>query len=143
LCIDLVVLPVRADEPDIDDAIRIIDPHHDAILVAGDVEHRATVSEPSATRAFSTVVCEAYCTSRRIRWSDTAHDLSTTLALNDSNVVLALQIKPELGTISKISTEPDGCISSDRPASIEYVRDATGRYAEIEREPICTELARF
>ena len=45
LCIDLVVLPVRADEPDIDDAIRIIDPHHDAILVAGDVEHRATVVE--------------------------------------------------------------------------------------------------
>jgi hypothetical protein len=89
------------------------------------------------------VVCEAYCTSRRIHWSHTAHDLSTTLALNDSNVVLALQIKPELGTISKISTEPDGCISSDRPASIEYVRDATGRYAEIEREPICTELARF
>jgi len=67
----------------------------------------------------------------------------TALTLNDSNVVLALQIKPELGTISKISTEPDGCISSDRPASIEYVRDATGRYAEIEREPICTELARF
>jgi hypothetical protein len=50
-------------------------------------------------------------------------------ALNDGNVVLTLQIKPELGTISKISTEPDGCISSDRPASIEYVRDATGRYA--------------
>ena len=68
--------------------------------------------------------------------------ISATLTLDDSSVVLALQIKPELGTISKISTEPDGCISSDRPASIEYVRDATARYAEIEREPICTELAR-
>src|SRR6266481_8837607 len=45
LRIDPVVLPMRADEPDIDDAIRIIDPHHDAILVAGDVEHRATVVE--------------------------------------------------------------------------------------------------
>jgi hypothetical protein len=32
LHIDPVVLPVRADEPDIDDAIRIIDPHHDAIV---------------------------------------------------------------------------------------------------------------
>jgi hypothetical protein len=31
LCIDPVVLPVRADEPDIDDAIGIIDPHYDAI----------------------------------------------------------------------------------------------------------------
>jgi hypothetical protein len=38
LCIDTVVLPVRSDEPDIDDAIRIIDPHHDSILVAGGVE---------------------------------------------------------------------------------------------------------
>ena len=45
MCIDLVVLPVRADEPDIDDAIRIIDPHHDAILVVGDIEYRATVVE--------------------------------------------------------------------------------------------------
>ena len=45
MCIDPVVLPVRADEPNIDDAIRIIDPHHNAILVAGDVEHRATAAE--------------------------------------------------------------------------------------------------
>jgi hypothetical protein len=66
---------------------------------------------------------DRYCTSRRIRWSHTARNLSTALALNDSDVVLALQIKPELGTISKISTESDGCITSDRPASIEYVRD--------------------
>ena len=45
MCIDPIVLPVRSDEPDIDDAIRIIDPHHDAILVAGDVEYNATVVE--------------------------------------------------------------------------------------------------
>jgi len=38
-------LPVRADEPDIDDPIGIIDPHHNAILVAGDVEHRTAVLE--------------------------------------------------------------------------------------------------
>ncbi len=36
---------MRADEPDINNAIRIIDPHHNAILVTGDVEHRATVVE--------------------------------------------------------------------------------------------------
>jgi hypothetical protein len=45
LCIDPIVLPVRADEPHIDDSIGIIDPHHNAILVAGDVEHRTTVLE--------------------------------------------------------------------------------------------------
>ena len=36
---------MRADEPHIDDSIGIIDPHHNAILVAGDVEHRTAVLE--------------------------------------------------------------------------------------------------
>jgi delta-aminolevulinic acid dehydratase/porphobilinogen synthase len=80
-------------------------------------------------------------TSRRIRRSHTFRDLGTALALDHSDVVLALQIKPELGTISKISTEPDSRICGDRPASIKYVCDATRWYAEIERESICAELA--
>jgi hypothetical protein len=53
LCIDPVVLPVRSDEPDIDDAIRIIDPHHDAILVAGDVEYSAAVVENARAADFT------------------------------------------------------------------------------------------
>jgi len=36
---------VRADEPDIDDPIGIINPNHNAILVASDVEHGTTVFE--------------------------------------------------------------------------------------------------
>ena len=40
--------------------------------------------------------------SPRIRGPHTARDLSATLALNDSNVVLALQIKPELGIFQNI-----------------------------------------
>ena len=42
---DPVVLPVRADEPDIDNAIGIVDPHRDPVLVARDVEHRPAVLE--------------------------------------------------------------------------------------------------
>jgi hypothetical protein len=38
LCIDPIILPVRAGEPDIDDPIGIINPHHKVILVAGDVQ---------------------------------------------------------------------------------------------------------
>jgi hypothetical protein len=45
LCVDGVVLPMGADEPDINDAIRIVDPDHEAILVAGDVKDRAAVLE--------------------------------------------------------------------------------------------------
>jgi hypothetical protein len=37
---------VRADVPDIDDPIGIINPNHDAILVAGDVEHGTPLKRP-------------------------------------------------------------------------------------------------
>ena len=36
---------MSADKPDVDDAIGIVDPHHDAILVARDVEDSAAVVE--------------------------------------------------------------------------------------------------
>jgi hypothetical protein len=52
LCIDGVVLPMAADEPDIDDAIRIVDPDHEAILVAGDVKDRAAVLENTGAANF-------------------------------------------------------------------------------------------
>jgi hypothetical protein len=34
LCVDGVVLPMGADEPDADDEIKVVDPDHNAILVA-------------------------------------------------------------------------------------------------------------
>jgi hypothetical protein len=40
------------------------------------------------------------------------------LVLDHSNVVLALQIKPELCMIPKIAPESHGGISSDRPTLI-------------------------
>jgi hypothetical protein len=33
LCIDHIVLTVRADEPDVDDPVGVVDPNDDAILV--------------------------------------------------------------------------------------------------------------
>jgi hypothetical protein len=36
---------MRANEPYVDNAIWVVDPHHDAILVAGDIEYRAAVFE--------------------------------------------------------------------------------------------------
>jgi hypothetical protein len=45
LGIDSIVLPVRADKADIDYAIRIIDPNHQAIFVAGNIEHGAPISK--------------------------------------------------------------------------------------------------
>jgi hypothetical protein len=43
---------MSAHEPDIDDAIGIIDPDHDTIFVAGDIEDDATILENAgATRS--------------------------------------------------------------------------------------------
>src|SRR5262245_9470132 len=36
---------MRANEPYVNNTIRVVDPHHDAILVASDIEYRAAVLE--------------------------------------------------------------------------------------------------
>jgi hypothetical protein len=41
---------MRADEPYIDNAIWVVDPHHNAILIAGNIEYHAAVLE-DASRA--------------------------------------------------------------------------------------------
>jgi hypothetical protein len=43
LRIDHILLAVRADEPDVDDSIGVVDPHDDTILIAGDVKDSATI----------------------------------------------------------------------------------------------------
>src|SRR5258706_9612684 len=61
---------------------------------------------------------------RRIGRSHTPRDLGTTLTLDDSNVVLALQIKPELGAISKIwsSLTAVFAVIDRRPFSMSVIR---------------------
>jgi hypothetical protein len=45
-------------------------------------------------------------------------DFGSMLLLDDRNVILALEIEPELGTIAKVTAEPDGGVRRDRPASV-------------------------
>jgi hypothetical protein len=49
LRIDPVILRVRADEPDIDHTVGIVDPYDDPIFVACNVEHRAAVLQNDHT----------------------------------------------------------------------------------------------
>ena len=58
-----------------------------------------------------------------IGWSNAPRDLCAVLALDHRNVVLTLQIKPELRAVSKIVAKPHRGVSGDRPAPVEYVRD--------------------
>ncbi len=61
--------------------------------------------------------------SGRIRGPHAPRDLGSVLTLDHRNVILALQIEPELRTVSKIAAEPNRRISGDGPASVEYVGD--------------------
>src|SRR5579864_2880347 len=45
LCIDPVILRVRAYEAHVDHTVRIVDPHHQPVLVPGDVEYRPPVAQ--------------------------------------------------------------------------------------------------
>lgn len=45
LCVNGVVLPMRTDEPNVDDSIRIVDPDHNAIFISRYIEHCATVRQ--------------------------------------------------------------------------------------------------
>src|SRR2546426_4172190 len=45
LRVDLVVLGVRSHKPDVDHPIGVVDPHHEPVVVALDVEHHAVVAD--------------------------------------------------------------------------------------------------
>src|SRR5260370_7516281 len=79
--------------------------------------------------------------SRRIRRPDSPHDLAAALALDDGDVVLALEIEPELCAVSEITPEPDGGVGGDGRAAVQDVRDAPGGAAPVARQPIGPEIA--
>src|ERR1700730_14203401 len=63
--------------------------------------------------------------------------------VNRRNVVLALQIEPELCAVPKRAAEPHCRVGGDPPAFVEDVRDAAGRHAKIEGETVRAERARL
>lgn len=62
-------------------------------------------------------------------------NLCSPIALNQIDVVLGLQIEPELSGIPEVTTQPDGGIGCNRAAAVKNVRDAPRGDAKIEREP--------
>src|SRR5579864_458437 len=81
--------------------------------------------------------------SRGIRGANAAHNLVAALALDHCNVVLALQVEPELRAVAEIAAEPHSGVRGDRAALVQDVGDAAGWHAQIEREPVRAEGARL
>jgi len=70
-------------------------------------------------------------------------DFRTAFPLDEGDIKLALQVEPELRPVAEIAPKPHRGVCGDRPPLVKYVRDAAGGNAEIEREPVCAQLAGF
>jgi hypothetical protein len=80
--------------------------------------------------------------SRSVGRPHTPRDFLAALTLDQGDVVLALQVKPELGAVPEITAQPYGGVGGDRAPAIENVRDSAGWNADIKRQTIGGELAR-
>jgi hypothetical protein len=103
--------------------------------------HRRRSYRPSSSSGCSVSLNPLY-KSRRVRRPHPLRDLPALLPLDQRNVVLALQIEPELRAVTEIAAEPHRGVGGDRAPGVENVGDAAGRHADVERQPVGGELAR-
>jgi hypothetical protein len=52
LRVDPIVLPMRADEAYVYDAIRVVDPNDKSVLVAANIEHNTTIAQDARVAKF-------------------------------------------------------------------------------------------
>lgn len=69
------------------------------------------------------------------------HDFLSHSALGNRDVVLALQIKPELRAVAEVAGKAECRIGGDRAAAVENAGDAARRHAEIERQAVGAQSA--
>ena len=74
---------------------------------------------------------------------DAVGDLHTALILSQLDVVVSLQIHPELGCGSKISCQPKSRVRADRPLATSDVIDASHRHLQLDREAVDCQPKRF
>src|ERR1700682_990780 len=84
----------------------------------------------------------AFPGSCRIRGPHAPGNLRTLLPLDHADVILSLQVQPELRAAAEIAAEPHRGVGRDRAAAIEDVGDTARRNADIERKTVSTELSR-
>jgi hypothetical protein len=79
--------------------------------------------------------------SRGISGSYALRDIGALLSLDNPDVVLALQIQPELSGIAKVAAESNCGLGRDRSPAVENIGYTTGGNAKIKSQPIGAELA--
>lgn len=74
--------------------------------------------------------------SSRVGRSDTSSDLPPLLAFHDSDVVLPLQVQPELRAVTEIAAKPHRGICRNASASVQNVGNPPRGNADVERKPV-------
>jgi hypothetical protein len=79
--------------------------------------------------------------SSRVRRPHPPNNLVPAFSLYHPDVILALQIEPELRTIAEIASKPHRRVGRNRTPAVKNIRDTARRYAEIKRKPIRAKFA--
>lgn len=69
----------------------------------------------------------------RIRRPDPSRDLGAFLALHQRDLVLPLEVEPELRAVAEVAAEAHGGVGVDRATGVEDVDDTPRGHAEVER----------
>jgi len=72
----------------------------------------------------------------RVRGPHTARDFGAAFAFDHRDIILALQIEPELRGVAEVMAEPHRRVSGDRAPSVQDIGNAAGRYTDVECKPI-------
>jgi hypothetical protein len=80
--------------------------------------------------------------SHRVRRPHPSGDLSAPFAFDHRNIVLALEIEPELRAVAEIAPKANGRIGCDRTPAVQYIRYAAGWHADVERQPVRAQFPR-
>src|SRR5665647_1138203 len=77
------------------------------------------------------MAARALLRSRRVRRPHPLRNLSALLALHHADVILALQVEPELRAVAEIAAEPHRRVGGNRASRVENIGDAHRRPADV------------
>jgi hypothetical protein len=81
--------------------------------------------------------------SSRAGEADALGDFRAAVALDQGDLVLALEVEPELRPVAEVATQAHRRVSRDPAPSVQDVGDPAGGHAEVEGEPIGAQTTRF
>lgn len=86
---------------------------------------------------------EGLTDSRRVGGADALSDFLTAVALDQGDLVLALQVEPELRPVAEVAAEAHRGVCGHAAPPVQDVGDPARRHAEVEGEAVRAQATRF